>query len=270
VLGLALRETFGPSLYLLKLPGILLRALLSVNLIMPAFVAIIVALVPLNPDVKIALIAIALSPVPPILTNKAHSVHRSHTVGLLMSVSLIAVIFVPTVLWVFGTVFQGPYRFDLTSVIMTIVITILIPLAVGTIIRRMDKDFADIAAGPVSWIGLFFLILSFLPSIPSLLPTIWTMLGDGTALAMGVFVAFGLAVGHLLGGPYPHGRNVLALASASRHPGFAVVIVTANIRDPGTAIAGIILYLLIDAILALAYIKFLTRAEPAEAKHPVL
>ena len=63
------------------------------------------------------------------------------------------------------------------------------------------------------------------------LPKAMPLIGNGTLLAMLVFCLIGLGVGHLLGGPAPRDRAMLALSSAARHPGVAMAIATANFPD---------------------------------------
>src|SRR5262249_45236916 len=79
-------------------------------------------------------------------------------------------------------------------------------------------------------------------------------LGNGTLLAIVVFVMVGVAVGHLLGGPDLSERSTLALATASRHPGLAVTI--AAINYPGqrrNVVAVVLLYLVVKAIVLIPY-----------------
>jgi BASS family bile acid:Na+ symporter len=64
---------------------------------------------------------------------------------------------------------------------------------------------------------------------------------------------FGLAAGHLLGGPNPANRAVLALTTSSRHPGIAAAIAALNFPDEKLAFSAILLYLLVNVILSLLY-----------------
>ena len=57
------------------------------------------------------------------------------------------------------------------------------------------------------------------------------IVGNGTILAMVVFVIVAVAVGHWLGRPDPAEQTTLALATASRHPGLAMAIATANFPE---------------------------------------
>jgi BASS family bile acid:Na+ symporter len=67
----------------------------------------------------------------------------------------------------------------------------------------------------------------------------------------------GLAVGHLFGGPNPEDRTVLALSTATRHPGVALAIAGAN--APGgnkTVLAAVLLYLIVNAIVSIPYVNW--------------
>jgi BASS family bile acid:Na+ symporter len=72
-------------------------------------------------------------------------------------------------------------------------------------------------------------------------------------------VAVGLAVGHGLGGPDPHGRTVLALATAARRPGVALAIASANFLADKAILPAFPLYLVFGAILAIPYVIWRTR-----------
>ncbi len=73
-------------------------------------------------------------------------------------------------------------------------------------------------------------------------------------------MAIGLAVGHWLGGPDPNDRTVLALAAASRHPGVALAISSANFPGDEAVLPALLLYLLAATVLAIPYVKWRKRA----------
>ena len=72
-------------------------------------------------------------------------------------------------------------------------------------------------------------------------------------LALAAFVAVGLAVGHLLGGPNADDRLVLALATATRHPMIALSVAKTNFPDEPMLGATVLLYLLVGLIIGLPY-----------------
>ena len=89
-------------------------------------------------------------------------------------------------------------------------------------------------------------------------------MGDGTIVAIVVFVVAGLAVGHYLGGPSRQTSVVLALATACRHPVVALTIASASFPERhfgGT----ILLYVLVATLVALPYVMFQHRCEQPPA-----
>jgi len=95
-----------------------------------------------------------------------------------------------------------------------------------------------------------------------------SLLGDGTIVAIVAFFVLGMAVGHALGGPKPAERAVRALASAARHPGIALAILTANLPDHKSALAAILLSVVVSMIVPIPYLRWIKprmamRSEPA-------
>ena len=64
--------------YLFHRPGKIMRSLLSMNVVMPLFAAGVVAAFELHPAVKIALVTLAVSPVPPMLPKKSLKAGERH------------------------------------------------------------------------------------------------------------------------------------------------------------------------------------------------
>lgn len=77
--------------------------------------------------------------------------------------------------------------------------------------------------------------------------------GNGTVLILAAVAAFGLAAGHLLGGPNPEDRTVLALSTASRHPAVALAIASAGGAEKKAELAAILLYVTVAAVVSALY-----------------
>lgn len=114
------------------------------------------------------------------------------------------------------------------AVARLVAIIVLVPIAAGIVVRWLAPAFARRAARPIS-LGAMTLLGAV---VVLLLVSAWSpavsLIGNGHVLALAAFVAIELIVGHLLGGPDPEDRVVLALSTASRHPGVALAIATAN------------------------------------------
>ena len=136
-----------------------------------------------------------------------------------------------------------------------VLITVFLPLAAGVAIRAWRPARAEALAGPVGRAGTALLALGVLVLLAGAWRALWAAIGDGTIVAMLAFVAIGMLVGHLLGGPEPDHSVVLALSTASRHPAIALSIASTNFPDErfgGT----ILLYLLVSALAAIPYLAW--------------
>jgi BASS family bile acid:Na+ symporter len=71
VFAIGLKATLADATFLFRSPGHLVRALLSMNVLMPLTALALAAPFDLHPAVKIALVVISVSPIPPILPKKS-------------------------------------------------------------------------------------------------------------------------------------------------------------------------------------------------------
>ena len=138
--------------------------------------------------------------------------------------------------------------------------TVLAPLLAGIAVRRLAPGVAARFARPVGLIANIVLMACALAILATVWPAIVALLGTGALWAVVAFVAIGLAVGHVLGGPDPNHRAVLALATASRHPGVALAISSANFPGDKAVLPALLLYLLAATVLAIPYVMWRKRA----------
>jgi BASS family bile acid:Na+ symporter len=256
VFGLALNASPQDALYLFRRPGQLARSLLAMNVIMPLFAAALAAAFDLNPAVKIALIALAVSPVPPVLPKKQLKAggRASYAVGLLVAAALLAIVFVPVAVELLGEAFGTPAQVSFAAIARLVLSTVLAPLAAGMAVRRVKPGIAERMAQPISLVATVLLVASILPILFTAWPAMVSLVGNGTIVALGAFTLAGLAAGHLLGGSDPDDRAVLALATASRHPGVALAIASANFPEQKLVPAAVLLYLIVSTIVSIPYL----------------
>jgi BASS family bile acid:Na+ symporter len=173
---------------------------------------------------------------------------------------LLAIVFIPLALKLIALGFGKEAHVPEAAVARLVAITVLVPIAAGIVVRRRASAFAARAARPISLGALALLgVVVVLLLIRAWRPAV-SLIGDGHVLAIAAFVAIGLIVGHLLGGPDPRDRVVLALATASRHPGVALAIAAANFPQETRVMGAILLYLLISLIVSIAYLAWRRRA----------
>jgi BASS family bile acid:Na+ symporter len=271
VFGFGLNATFQSAAYLFRWPGKLLRALLSMLVVMLLASMLLVGLFNLRLPVEIALVALAVSPVPPALPRRIFKAggEASYTIGLLGTAALLAIVLVPLSLRLVGRIFDVPLGMPPSAIALVVLITVLAPLAAGILVRTIAPAFAIKIAKPVSLVALVVLILSALPILIIAWPAIWSLIGNGSVVAFAVFVVVGLLTGHLLGGPDPDERVVLALSTALRHPGVAIAIAQANFPQQKVAMAAVPLYLLVGTIVTILYVKWSASGRAERDSTPV-
>jgi bile acid:Na+ symporter, BASS family len=274
VFAIGLKATFADATFLFRRPGHLFRALLSMNVLLPLVALTLGAPFDLHPAVKIALVVISVSPIPPILPNKALKAggKEDYTIGLLVATATLSIIFIPITMEIFEKITGVALTMWAGSVAILVLTTILVPLLVGIIVRKIAHTIADRVAKPISVIASVLLLLSALPVLIGAGRTVFSVIGDGTILSLAVFALAGFIIGHLLGGPEPDNRPVLALATASRHPAVALAIAHANFPEQKLAGAAVFLYLILSGILSALYLSWVKRQRagslPADTQKP--
>jgi BASS family bile acid:Na+ symporter len=257
VLAIGLRSSEGDGLWLVRHPGLLARSILSINVIVPIVALAVAQAFDLNPAVKVALVAFSISPVPPVLPNQTGKAggESAYAIGLLTFVSLVAIVLVPLSVTLLAALFGATVHLAGRPVAGLMVETVLAPLGVGLLIRRFFPSFAARAAKPVNVVGMVVLAVGFLLILFGAWPTIRSLIGNRTLLAIVIVTALGLFVGHELGGPIDANRPVLALASVLRHP--AVAIAVANTAFPNSRLVApaVLLQFIVAALAASPYIR---------------
>jgi len=262
VFGLGLTSTLQDATFLFRRPKALLKTIVSMNVVMPIVAALVATTFALPFEIKAALVALAVSPVPPILHKKQITAggREKYVVGLFVAMSLLAIVIVPLAVEIVDYVFGRQVEVSLAAVAKIMLMTALAPLPAGLLIRHFFPA-SEKASGPIVSMAGILLILGGVVLIYGLWPNIWVLVGNGVVLMLAVMAAIGLAVGHWLGGPRPEDRTTLALATSSRHPGVAFTIMSSGaVNDPKPQLAAILLYLVVATIVAIPYQKWRARA----------
>lgn len=259
VFALGLQATFADATSLLRnflrKPNWLLRALVSMYVIVPAAALVLALAFDLPPGLRTGLLAVAIAPIPPILPGKQIKFggDRAYVFGLLVAVSLSSIVVIPLMVLLFDLIFQRDTVFGPGSVLRVVGMSILLPLAAGLATRQWLPTLAARIAPWVSRIGTITLFASVLPILVAAWPTIVPLWGQGVLLASIALALAALAAGHLLGGADPSVRATLAIASAMRHPGVALALVARHAVDEPRGVAVVLLYLLVATALTTVY-----------------
>lgn len=259
VLSLGLSASLGDAAYLFRHPRLLLRSLLSMSVAMPIFTAVLVSLFPLHPAVKIAIIALALSPVPPFLpvSQMKAGGNAPYVISLLVITSLLAIVLVP----LGATILEGLLRMHGSIPILKIAgmlaLTVTLPVIVGMVFHQLAPGIALKLVRPAMLLGYALMVLALVPVLFSQWTQLWSMVGEGTLAILTIFAVVGVTVGHFLGGPNPEDQVVLALATATHHPGVALIVALANYPDQTGVFAVILWHLVVSAVITAPYVKWM-------------
>ncbi len=256
-----LTTTHRAATLLFRQPSQLLRLGVAMNLAMPALTLAAVLAFQLRPAVEVALVALAASPVPPLLPNKAIKAggQSDYIAGVMVAASVLACFSLPLFMRLIELVAERPIEVPLVSVFGVLMTSVLLPLGAGVLINHYRPAFALRAAKVTATVGGTALALALLPILVVAGKPMLGLLGDGTLLAFAAFAASALLLGHLLGGPSPEHRSVLALATASRHPAIALGLAQPNFDEPKLVVPAILLYLLVSAFVSVPYLLWTKR-----------
>lgn len=111
VFGFGLQATTGDLLYVLRRPGVLVRSLVAMFVVIPALAILLTAGFHFQWPIMIALIALAISPVPPVLLRKVHKAGgaASYELGLMVTAASLSVLYIPLAVKLIGYYFHLPF-----------------------------------------------------------------------------------------------------------------------------------------------------------------
>jgi len=237
-------------------PWLAARAMASMFVVMPLFVLLLVALLPLRPGVGAALLALSVSPMLPPWAKQGLAVggKGDFILGLQGLATCVSVVAVPAMIWLVRQVFQVDTPLTPWALEQVLLVTVVVPLAAGMGLAQLWPGAAPRIAARCDRVGLAIILLGVAVVLVGSARAIVDVLGRGTLVAAAVVVGVGLLVGHLLGGPEPGNRGALATATAARHPGVGLVLATSALPESQPAIlATVLLYLLASILLTIPY-----------------
>ena len=256
VFGFGLQTSGRDLFYLVRRPSLLARSLVAMFVLMPILAVVLVRVLELRQSLEIALVALAISPVPPLLPKKQDTAggESAYALGLMAVVSLLAIAVVPLSLWVLGHFSARPLQMPPAAIAKIVVMMTLLPLVTGVIVRTIAPAVAARLEKPTKLIAMVLLCAGLGALLIAALPVIAGLIDIKTILTIAVFVGVGLGAGHVLGGPQPEEATVLALSTASRHPAIALAIAKINFPNEPYLGATILLYILVLTAISVPYV----------------
>jgi|SRR5829696_430813 len=264
VLGTGMSGRRGAATMLFREPRLLLRSIVSMQLLAPLIVLALASALPLQSGVKIALVMLALSPVPPFLPKKelATGGQRPYVISLLAISAVLSVFTIPASLALIDSIFGLTLAIPAMAIARQAQFTVVIPLTLGVLVQRMAPALSAAWGQFVARAGTALLLVAIVPQLAGMLPAFRLLASDGTLLVIASSAVVALVVGHVLGAPVHDDRAVLALSTASRHPAIAIALAHANFASEQLAVPAVFMSLIVGGLAALPYAVLSRRRFP--------
>ena len=254
ILAIGMDSTLEDVAYLWKRPGLLVRSLLAMYVVVPMVALLFVKVLTLPPGVEVALLVLAVSAGGLMLPRRLMGVgDGSYVFSLVVLSSLLAIVTVPAWLALFGPLFGDTAELLPIEVARVIGRVFLLPLIVGMLVHWLIPEISSrmserllLVGGTVLAVCILFLLIT---NGNLILEAGWPAI-----LTLAVMTLVAMTVGHIMGGPDPDNRTVLAISCATRHAGL-VVLVAASVPGPRTA-ALVGAYFIASAIVTIPYLRW--------------
>ncbi|HYH65191.1 MAG TPA: bile acid:sodium symporter [Urbifossiella sp.] len=258
-LGLTVAAVVAPLRRIRLVAG----ALVANFLIAPALAFGLTRVVPLSEAHAAGLILLGGAAGAPFLPRLAAAARGdvAFSVGLMLLLMVGSVVFLPVAL---PQMIPG-VEADPWPLLRPLLLTMLLPLAVGMAVRRWAAARAELVrptverVATVSMVGAVLLLVGLNAG-----PMIGT-LGSGAVVSAVAFVTLSAAFGFALGGPAWKTRAVLGVGTGQRNVAAALVIATQNFTDPE-----VVVMLLVSTFAGLAVLLAAARvwSDPPPGENP--
>jgi len=267
VFALGLNAVPADAAFLWHRPGLLLRSLIAIDVVVP--LAAVVLVLAMRPGVTTAIgvLAMAISPGAPFAPAKELKLggRLPYVYSLLMTVALLAVVTIPLSLQALGWFFASDRELWVAPrhIAQIAVLMLVLPLLAGMLVRKLSPGLAGRLARPLSLAANILVLLIVVPLLIKAFPVVLAL--DGLVFGLiALLTLVTLAGGHLLGGPLAEDRTALAVASSVRHPGLAMLICKAQFPDE-PAVAVVLAYVLVAIVASIPYTIWRKRHRAAAA-----
>jgi BASS family bile acid:Na+ symporter len=256
---IGLRQGPGDLARLFGQPELLLRSVASVLVVVPLAAFVLVATLPVPPEVALGLVLLAAAPGAPLTTRRSQmaGADQGYVSALQLTLAALAVVFMPSAIAAFGTVLDPSVPIPAPGkVARQIALVTILPVTLGWLFARFAPGVLRRRAPLVSraakllFVAFALIVVLSLTFLPDLRASI--LIGWPGTVAVAGMAGVGLAAGHLLGGPHAAKRGDLATASVARNLGLALFIAE-SAPETVDAIPTILTYAVLGILLAVPY-----------------
>jgi len=256
MLSLGLGIVLGELRWIWQRPDPIARGLFSVLVAVPALALLVTRALDVPRLPAIGIVLMAISPGAPMALRRSLDAggHHAFAPSLQIWVAVLAVVSIPLSLAALNPLYAGHASVTPGHVARQVFFAQLLPLGLGMALRHTAAPLAGWLEPRLARIGTLLLVLL---AIVALIDVWDVAIGAGLRVASAIVLTTvaSLAIGHLLGGPEPATRTAVAITSAARNPGLALLVAGLNsASDPiqGTVLA----YLVISMFTIIPYMAW--------------
>ena len=230
----------------LKNVRLVILALLANFVLVPLLAYAITKVIPLEQPLQIGVILLgtaAGAPFIPKLVQGAKG-NVAYGVGLMFLVMVVTIFYLPFILpLMLPGVEVNPW-----DIARSLIVTMLIPLVIGMLIKSLSPDVADHWAPVMNKISSLSILIMMVVGLGLNISNILGFIGTRGIGAMVLLIAGALLIGMLLGGRDPGIRTAMGLSTANRNGAAAILVATQNFSGTDTlpfVLVGVIVMLLV-------------------------
>lgn len=258
--SIGLGVSFGEFRWIWRRPGLMLKALFAVLVAVPAIAILVARVLDLHRLAEVGLVLMAVSPGAPVALRKSlkSGGHHAFAPGLQIAVAVLAVVSMPLSIAGLNEYYGGRAAIDPWPLAKQVCVAQLLPLGLGMLVRHFAASGAAWLEAKLSPVGTALLLALAVLAIVEMFPLV-LLAGTKVGIAIVLVTVGALALGQLLGGPDPGTRTAVAITSAARNPGLALLVASLN-NMPSPVYAVIVAYLLVSAFTVIPYMVWRRRA----------
>ena len=230
----------------LKNIRLVILALLANFVLVPLLAYVITKVIPLDQSLQIGVILLgtaAGAPFIPKLVQGAKG-NVAYAVGLMFLIMVVTIFYLPFILpLLLPGVEVNPW-----DIAKSLIVTMLIPLLIGMLIKSHSPDVADHWAPVMNKISSLSVLILLVVGLGLNISNILSFIGTLGIGAMVLLILGALVIGMLFGGRDPGVRSAMALSTANRNGAAALLVATQNFSGTDTlpcVLVGVVLVLLI-------------------------
>jgi BASS family bile acid:Na+ symporter len=251
----------GELKWIWQRPEPMVRGLFAVLIAIPVLALVISRALELPRLSEIGLVLMAIAPGAPVALRRSLEAggHRAFAPSLQIGVAVLAVVSMPLSIAALNHLYGGHASISPWDVARQVCVAQLLPLALGMGVRKSVASLAMRIEPRLRQISMGLLVAV----LALVLIDTWRILIDADLRALAAIaltLGSALAAGHWLGGPEPAMRTAVAISSAARNPGLALLVATVN-HAPSEVTAVILAYLVVAVFGIVPYIAWRRRAE---------